>query len=179
MKLFSLDEATYKVVVSEEALLLSPFKKIWDRDKTKGKAKALNELAFIYFTEDIKSDFNNYTNPEEKKAAILQNLSLPKTWKPDKVIDEALKFYGSSSETVSSKLLKDSLFIADELSTKLKEQIGTLDDIGEFDKVANILKKLPSIIKELFETEKMVLKELRESSNKLGSKEKAMFEDGI
>nr|DAI58591.1 MAG TPA: hypothetical protein [Crassvirales sp.] len=39
MKLFKYD--AYKIVISEEALLLKPFKQIWVRDKTSGKSKAL------------------------------------------------------------------------------------------------------------------------------------------
>jgi len=39
MKLFKYD--AYKVVISEEALMLKPFKLIWSRDKTNGKNKAL------------------------------------------------------------------------------------------------------------------------------------------
>jgi len=39
MKLFQYKD--YNVVISEEALLLKPFKKIWDRDKSKVKNKAM------------------------------------------------------------------------------------------------------------------------------------------
>ena len=39
----------YKLNISEEALLLKPFKEIWQRDKSKNKDKALQELGYIYF----------------------------------------------------------------------------------------------------------------------------------
>ena len=39
MKLFRYEQ--YKVTISEEALALKPFKKLWDRDKTKNKDKAI------------------------------------------------------------------------------------------------------------------------------------------
>lgn len=39
MKLFKYKD--FAVTISEEALLLKPFKKIWDRDKSKNKTKAL------------------------------------------------------------------------------------------------------------------------------------------
>lgn len=39
MKLFKYD--AYKIIISEEALLLKPFKQIWVRDKTRDKSKAL------------------------------------------------------------------------------------------------------------------------------------------
>ena len=45
MKLFRYEG--YKITISEEALLLKPFRRIWMRDKTESKDKALMELGFI------------------------------------------------------------------------------------------------------------------------------------
>ena len=39
----------YKLNISEEALLLKPFKEIWQRDKSKSKDRAFQELGYIYF----------------------------------------------------------------------------------------------------------------------------------
>ena len=40
MKLFKYEG--YKVVISEEALALKPFKQIWNRDRTANKDKAIS-----------------------------------------------------------------------------------------------------------------------------------------
>ena len=47
----------YKLNISEEALLLKPFKEIWQRDKSKNKDKALQELGYVYFISDPRSDY--------------------------------------------------------------------------------------------------------------------------
>ena len=46
----------YKIIISEEALALKPFKQIWQRDRTVNKDKAIAELGFIYFFCDPRSD---------------------------------------------------------------------------------------------------------------------------
>ena len=51
MKLFKYEG--YKIVISEEALILKPFKKLWDRDKSNDKGKALMELSFIIQMEEV------------------------------------------------------------------------------------------------------------------------------
>jgi len=45
MKLFKYEG--YEVKVAPEALTLKPFKKLWDRDKSKTKEKAFMELSFL------------------------------------------------------------------------------------------------------------------------------------
>ena len=55
MKLFRYEG--YNITISEEALLLKPFKTLWDRDKSKDKYKAMQELGYIYFMEDPRSDY--------------------------------------------------------------------------------------------------------------------------
>ena len=46
----------YTISVEPEALLLSPFKAIWDRDTTQDKRVAMQELGFLYFMCDPRSD---------------------------------------------------------------------------------------------------------------------------
>ena len=41
----------YSVAVEPEAIMLAPFKAIWDRDKRKDKSMAMQELAYIYYLD--------------------------------------------------------------------------------------------------------------------------------
>jgi hypothetical protein len=65
IKLFKRDG--YDVKVDPEALLLKPFKKIWDRDKSKDKNRAMQELGFIYFVCDPRSDYQYLVDIEVRK----------------------------------------------------------------------------------------------------------------
>ena len=90
----------YKVNISPEAMMLKPFKEIYDRDKSKSKDKAFLELAYIYFYCDPRSDYQYIIDPIDKDKAIREGLDLLK-WKPDKKITEAIEFYNSFKSTSS------------------------------------------------------------------------------
>ncbi len=83
------------VVPTDEALLLSPFKDIWERDETPKKAFAMREFAYIEFmTSQLKENmFRNY--PEDKKEkAIVKALfkEQEETWSPCPLVQEGLEF---------------------------------------------------------------------------------------
>lgn len=179
MKLFELT-ADYNVVLSEEAYLLEPFKKIIQNDKSKDKTIAIKELGFVWFFTDIKSDYNYILSEKEKEAEIIKDLKLPKDWKKTKLVTDAIEFYKERSKTVSSSILANSLFIANTVSDKMKTLVSADGlTIKEIDQVASGLSKMPGIVKSLQQLEQTVLKEIAEQSDKVGSQDKGLFEDGF
>ena len=85
----------YKVVISEEAFALKPFRQIWQRDKTVNKDKAIMELGFIYFFCDPRSDYQYLVDDKERMEAIKEGEGLPPKWAPDRIVTEAMEFYKS------------------------------------------------------------------------------------
>jgi len=62
----------------------------------------------------------------------------------------------------------------------MREAVDEEDlDIGDMDKLLNGIKKMPDVISSLQKAEQAVLKEIQEEQGRLGSKEKAIFEDGF
>lgn len=119
MKLFAFKD--YQVTISEEALLLKPFKKLWDRDKSKDKARALQELGFVYFFCDPRSDYMFLVDEDVRKEKIIEQEGLPKTWKIDKAIQEAIDLYKYLTQTTASLLLEDTRIAVDKLRNLLKD----------------------------------------------------------
>ena len=74
IKLFKRDG--YEIKVEPEALLLKPFKKIWNRDRSKDKNRAMQELGFIYFVCDPRSDYQFLVDDNERLEAIKEGDSL-------------------------------------------------------------------------------------------------------
>ena len=80
------------VFPNPETLLIHPFKKIWDKDKSTGKEVAIQELTYIEFiTSMLKSNpYREY--PAEKKDIILKKeIMLDENWLPDELVIEAIK----------------------------------------------------------------------------------------
>lgn len=179
MKLFELDQS-YNVVYEPQTLLLKPFAAIFNRDKSENKARANKELAFVYFYCDIKSDYNFHIDLEVRAQSIKADLGLSSKWKIDKVVQAAITYYEEMSVSITSQILKDSNYTATKLSSKMREAVDDEDlNISEMDKILNGINKMPGVIKALQTAEQAVLKEIEESKGKLGSKEKALFEDGL
>lgn len=181
IKLFKYEN--YTVTISEEALLLKPFKKIWLRDKSKSKEKALSELGFIYFYCDPRSDYQYLIDDEERATAIKQGEGLSKDWKPDVLIEEAINFYNSFKPT-SALLLEDTRIAVFKLRTLLRNiDLNQTDDKGKpvytLNTITATIKQIPALVKDLDEAEKAINSELREVGKMRGQGEKTIFEDSL
>lgn len=180
LKLFKYEG--YKVVISEEALLLTPFKKIWDRDRTKNKDKALAELGYIYFFNDPRSEYQYLIDETERHNAIIESEGLG-DWKPDKLVKEASEFYNSFKPT-SALLLEDTRYAVDKVRIMLREiNLSKEDDKGRpvytIDKIISAIKQVPALVKDLDEAEKALRSEVANMGKMRGQGEKTLTEDGF
>ena len=183
MKLFEF--RNHSLHISEMAYALDPFRKIWTRDKTRNKQVAQSELSYIYFMHDFRSDFvEQYGTEAERNAAVLETLgALKPTWKPDKVVKEAIDFYLKHSENIKMKMVKDVI----QSLHKLRKYFQTidftlLDDNGKpvynITKYSNVIKDLEKNMSTLDKMKALALKDAKEAEAR-GSIEKNVFEDGF
>ena len=179
MKLFKYEG--YKITISEEALLLKPFKAIWKRDKSLNKEKALSELGFIYFFCDIRSDYQCIVDEEARMASIKEGEGMPEEWTPDSVVLEAMQFY-STFKSTSALLLEDTRYAVDKLRKLLREiDLTQTDDKGKpiytLNTITATIKQVPSLVKDLDEAERSIAKEIAQSDKVRGAQSKSIYED--
>lgn len=181
MNLFELKN--YRVSISEEAYLLAPFKKIWDRDKSKFKEKALQELGLIYFVCDMRSDYQYIIDEEDRIKEVIKGEGMPAGYKPDKVVYDAMEFY-KSFKSVAEIFLDGTraaannfrnylinLDLTEEIDGKPKYNVGT---------IASALKQMPQLIMDLNKAEMAVKKEkIEEKSIRGGGDNLSLFENGV
>ena len=181
MKLFKYEG--FNLTISEEALMLKPFKDLWKRDKSKNKEQALQEFAYIYFMEDTRSDYQVYIDKEERSKQIKIGEGMKESWKPDKLVLDAEEFYASFKSEAA--LLLEDIRVA---ITKLREFIKTIDLSAVDDKgkpiytlntYTSTIKQIPELITSLDEAERTIAKEAATQDKVRGSVEKAMFEDDL
>lgn len=179
MKLFKYEG--YKITISEEALLLRPFKAIWKRDKSQNKEKALMELGFIYFFCDIRSDYQYIVDEDARRESIKEGEGLPKNWEPDAAVKEAMEFYNTFKPT-SALLLEDTRFAVDKLRKLLREiDLNKTDDKGKpiytLNTITATIKQVPSLVRDLDEAERSIAKEIAQSDKARGAQTKSIYED--
>jgi hypothetical protein len=164
---------------------LTPFKKIWDRDKSKTKDQALSELAYVFYMDDFKSDFADIVNEDDRRKEVLNNINLKGSWEEDEYIKIARSFYKSSINNILPLLfLRDAQTAVNQMRlyfrtvdfTKKDSKGKLLEDVT---KLVGALKASAEILENLNVLENMVKKELEAKDDKVGGKSKALYEDGI
>lgn len=183
MSIFEVDDSN-KVSISPETRQIKHFKIIIERDRggklpgdSDGRKKymAMRELAYVYHMADPKSKFNNIPE-KEKESEIILSLDLPKDWKPDEAVKNAIDKYKYYRETVSERTLR-------ELKKTLEASVDTLGFLRESIenyiksiKEDNDLTKLPDLVK-LFTTTLDMGKELPKSIDNITELEKKVKKD--
>lgn len=183
MNLFEIENNV--VVFSPQALLIEPFKKIWDSDKSKSKDKATLELAFVYYMADERSDFMHILDTDERINEVKLFIDMPKKFSgKSKEITRAIHYYEKASETTSTRLLQSTRLVLQKISRFLdnldmderdERSNKPIHDIG---KITASVEKIPKLIKAINEIEKQVINE-KELKAQSGNKSISMFEDGI
>lgn len=171
----------YEVEIEPEALMLAPFRAIYDRDKHKDKSMAKQELSYIYFFADPRSDYQYLVDKEVRQTEIIQGLGMPKGWKPDKVVERAITFY-ESFKPMSAGLLEDTRFVVSKLRQELRSMdFNERDDKGKpvhtLQSITSTLKQIPSLAKDLDEAERALSKDIMAEAKARGSQSKALLED--
>ena len=173
MKLFKYD--SYKVVISEEAMAIKAFRDIWEADKTVDKTMAVQELGYVYFMCDPRSDYMVISDEAERSAAISEQEGLPDKWKPGKRVEAAMEL---------AILLEDIRASVDKLRATLRDMDLTATDqsgkplIKANDYVA-ALERLMKLYPALKDAERAMSTDMAEAGRMRGGGEKTVFEDGF
>lgn len=162
------------ITIKAESLVVPEFRKIWERDKTKDKKKAFNEISYIVFLCD-KSDKNPYKNYSEidRMVMLKKDFSIDNT---DDLISEGIEKYKKLKTTRYERVVNaalDSLEDIEDYYLSIKEQDKTKFDITEY---LGSMEKLGKAIKSLRELEKQLESDRTEGSKVRGDNEIGLYE---
>lgn len=106
-----------------ETLLISPFKEIWERDKSKDKEIAIKEFSYIEFITSMKKSnpFAGYSE-EVKSSKILEYLNINKKIEEDELVKKAILLIEEFNTNASPNYLlyKDSIETVEKTRKYLK-----------------------------------------------------------
>lgn len=161
MKLFDIDNK--KVIVHPEALLVTEFKNIWIRDKSKTKDVATQELSYVLFMSDFKSPYMYYAE-DARPDKIRRDCMTIDNWTPDELIITAIEKYKELQRTPSMGLLEDAQSAISKIRKYFRDVDVSTDDTGNRAKtlVAN-LKALGDLVASVQKISDLVEKEVSEA----------------
>lgn len=179
LKLFNYEG--YEVKVDPEAIMLAPLKVLYDRDKNKDKSMAKQELAYLYFMGDPRSDYQFIVDKSLRSKEVIKGLGMPAKWKPDKAVQQALAFY-ESFKPMSAGLLEDTKFVIDKLRLELRtmdlnERDAKNKPVHTLQSITATLKQIPDLVRGLDEAERALNKDIIAEAKARGSQNKALLED--
>lgn len=171
----------YTVTIEPEAIMLAPFKAIWERDKDENKSTAMQELAYIYFMGDPRSDYQYLVDEEVRRDEVVKGLGMPAYWKEDDVVKRARTFYESFKPT-SAGLLEDTRIAINKLRQLLRNiDLEETDDKGRpvytLNTITATIKQIPALVRDLDEAERTLSKDIIQEARARGSQTKAIGED--
>lgn len=181
MKLFRYEG--YEVRIAPEALVLKPFKKLWDRDKSKDKSKAMSDFAFLYFFCDPRSDYQYIKDDDNRLEEIRKGLGMADNWKPDNAVKDAIEFYKSfdTTSTILLRVARDGVYKVQKILNSIKEadiEDDTKKKLSIVKEYLGGLKEIPKVAAMIDDAEKAINAE-EEYGEARGQVEKAMFDDGL
>lgn len=141
------------VFPNTEALLIYPFKDIWERDKSKNKEFAIEEFSYIEFMSSMKrsNPFRQYENPR-KEEVVRKEVISRKDWKPDKLIKDAINKIERLQEEGSTTY---SYYIAAKTAAEKMKNFFLEVDVNERNfKTGNPIYKPIDLTRALNETDK-------------------------
>lgn len=168
-----------------EVLLTSPFKEIWERDKTQKKSRALKEFTFIEFTTSMKSS-NPYAGYDEsvREIKVKEEVMGDIKWKPDKLIKAALKKVEDYQTEASPAY---TFYMSAKKATEALKRFFNEVDLHEVNEKGYPIYKPKDITSALNDTEKIIVNlanlkkrlgdEIEEASKVRGGKAISYFAD--
>ncbi len=181
MKAFDIEGG--KVKFQPDFIAVPSNKKIWDRDKSKNKHRAYNELSYVVFLCD-----NTLSNPyrsmaEELKVEVLKRDVLKNVdYKIDKLLEAAIETFKELKETTSYRLLKAAKIAADKLSDYFENKVNFDESdlngrpLYSARDLASNLGAVGKIIESLSKLEQQVIKEQADGGTARGGAEIGDFE---
>lgn len=173
-----------RVVKPEPDVLLIPvFKKIWDRDKSTKKERAMKELAYIEFCVSPRPTNPYAEYPEETKEEKVAGDLFGKKWKPDKAVNDAMAWYEDwiDKSSIGLRLYRANLKTINKLivfleSLELSERTKAGNMLHDPKKVMGYTEESQQVLKGLKTLKEQIISEDYSTSRFKGGNQISEFE---
>lgn len=133
-----------KLIIQPEALVVPAYAILWERDKSKDKKIAIQELSYIWYKAslDKHNPFRHYYGDARDK--VIRESIMPKGWKPDMEILTAVKQFEKNNYTMATGFINAAMSACD----KLKIYYETVD-LNERTATGGLVHKASDLMKNI------------------------------
>lgn len=178
MKLFDIEGG--KVVMNPTILWVPEFRTLWDRDKSKHKEQAVNEISYVVFLHDFRSPYLAYPT-NERETRIKKDYFKSADWQPDDAIKAAIIKYKELQTSPISRLLQSAMDTCDKMTDyfngiDFKKTDHNGKPIYTLKEVSSVMKDIGDIVSSLESLKDKVEREHMERGSIRGGSGIGMFE---
>ena len=191
MKLIEFDGQDFKI--ADEALLVSPIRELFRKDKSKTKEEFWKQISYLWFMCDPRSSYMYLIDEDERAVEVKKQEGFGEKWEPSELLEKAMEIYKRQSTTTQSLLLEDMRYGLDSIRAiirRIGKSVREKSDDEDDDKSGMALKldkaldsmtkavdKIPDLAEKLANAEKALVKDYATEDNARGSAQKAIGED--
>ena len=162
-----------KVIIAPEIVSISPFKEIWDKDKSKEKENATNKLKYLWFYIDYESPYFKYPE-KEKHEKIISGVLKDTKFKVGEDLKIAIEKYKELNYTPAIETVDAAMTFVKQIQTFFKTV--DLSEVKNAKQVTDIFANMPKIIASLNEAKAQAEKEQSANVKVRGGAATGMFE---
>ena len=170
----------YQLKISDEVLLVKPFRKLWNQDRSASKEQFYKQMSVIFYTYSPASNYSYIIDEEERLKEVLLQEGIT-DFRPSADFKAAVEIYKKLCETPEGLLLQSTYnFInksrktLDELDyNEIKDAKGKVEIMKTG---MSIVALIPKLMKDLAAAKLAVEKEQEEQGKARGSQEMTVFD---
>lgn len=166
-----------KVIITPEALLISPFEEIWNSDKSTGKKVATEKIKFIWFYSDSGSPYNQNYSEEVRGKHIVIDVLKDKSYKITKDMTDGCNKYVELYTRAEERLVDG----AEMAIYQMDKYYRTVDftKLGENDikRVSDSIVALPKLVQAIKDARKAAQSDESSSNKVRGGASVGLFEN--
>jgi Xaa-Pro aminopeptidase len=153
---------------------------LWDRDKSKHKEKAVNEISYVVFLHDFRCPYLAYPT-NERETRIKKDYFKSADWQPDDAIKAAITKYKELQTSPISRLLQSAMDTCDKMTdyfngVDFKKVDHNGKPIYTLKEVSSVMKDIGDIVSSLESLKDKVEREHMERGSIRGGSGIGMFE---
>lgn len=172
MRLIKVED--YQLKISDEALLVRQFRRLWNMDRSQGKEQFYKQMSLLYYVYSPSSNYAYITDEKDRMKEVMSQEGIDEI-KNNAEFKAAVEVYKKLTKTTSSELLADVRMTIGKVRQALNSiDFNTLKEtekVTALNTVTSIVSKIPKLVKDLADAEKAVAKEQEEQGTARGSQE--------
>lgn len=179
MKLVKVEN--YELKVEDELMLLKPFRKLYNQDRSQSKGRFYDFLMVLYYVYDLRSDFQYIIDEKERIKEVCKSNGIEE-YRFSPLEKECIELYQKMSISSSSLLLQSTRACVEKVRKFLEEDAdpNKMDDKGRpmfpINTIVSAIKQIPQLAKDLKDAEEALNKEIKENGKVRGSQELSVMD---